>query len=134
MNIDYSICNALKYNSSGLLKALVIYKIDCQQIIHFKKYLQESQHLSLLNFKQLVFAVGKFYISAHVPECFVKYSLNFVHGSGQLNVKILETLWAPLNYISTSARTMSMAARYQIINDHMGDSNWKKLVGIGQKF
>jgi hypothetical protein len=30
MNIDYTICNALKYISYGLVEALVIYDISCQ--------------------------------------------------------------------------------------------------------
>lgn len=131
MNIDYAICNALKYNSWGLLKALVIYDIGCQWIIHFLKRLKESNHLSLPDVMKLIVAVGKFHLSAHVQECFVKYSLNFVRGSGQLDGEILETLWSPLNHISASARTMSMAARRQLIDDHMRDSNFKKMVGIG---
>jgi hypothetical protein len=131
MNIDYAICNALKYNSWGLLRALVIYDIGCQWIIHFLERLKNSNHLSIGDVTKLIVAVGKFHLSAHVRECFVKYSLNFVLGSGQLDGEILETLWAPLNHVSASARTMGMAARRQLIDDHMRDSNFKKIVGIG---
>ena len=131
MNIDYAICNALKYNSQGLSSALVIYDIGCQWIIHFMDRLRKSTHLTIPDVMKLVVAVGKFHLSAHVQECFVKYSLNFIQGSGRLDGEILETLWAPLNHISASARTMGMAARHQIIDDYMGDSNWKKLTGIG---
>jgi hypothetical protein len=76
--------------------------------------------------------VGKFHLSAHIKECFVKYSLNFVQGSGQLDGEILETLWSPFNPISAPARTMSMASRRQLYDDHMRDSNFKKIVGIGK--
>ena len=132
MNIDYAICNALKYNSYGLLEALVIYDIGCQWIINFLKRLKESRHLSVPDVMKLLVAVGKFHLSAHVAECFVKYSLNFIYGSGQLDGEILETLWAPFNSISPSGRTMSMASRRQLYDDHMRDSNWMKLVGIGR--
>src|SRR5438445_11446835 len=41
-------------------------------------------------------------------------------------------LWAPLNEISRSTRGMSMSHRREVIDDHMNDSNWKKLVDLGQ--
>jgi hypothetical protein len=131
MNIDYAICNALKYRSEGLLRALIIYDIGCQWIIYFLKRLKESQHLSIPEVMSLLVAVGKFHLSAHVQECFVRYSLNFIYGAGQLDGEILETLWSPFNSISASARTMSMASRYQLYDDHMRDSNFKKMVAIG---
>jgi len=132
MNIDYSICNALKYKSFGLPQALVIYDVGCQWIINFLKRLKESRHLSIPEAMELLVAVGKFHLSAHIRECFVLYSLNFVYGSGQLDGEILETLWSPFNFISASGRTMSMASRRQLYDDHMRDSNWKKIVAIGQ--
>jgi hypothetical protein len=131
MNIDYAICGALKYQSVGLPQALVIYDIGCQWIINFKKRLEQSSHLSIPEDIKLLVAVGKFHLTAHVRQCFAHYSLNFVHGSGQVDGEILETLWSPFNFISAPARTMSMASRHQLYDDHMRDSNWKKIVNIG---
>src|SRR5712664_3453068 len=132
MNIDYAICNALKYQSFGLPQGLVIYDIGCQWIIHFQKRLKQSHHLSIPEVMELLVAVGKFHLSAHIRECFVLYSLNFIYGSGQLDGEILETLWSPFNFISAPARTMSMASCLQLYDDYMRDSNWKKIVAIGQ--
>lgn len=132
MNIDYSICNALKYQSFGLPQSLVIYDIGCQWIINFLKRLKMSSHLSISDTMELLVAVGKFHLSAHIRECFVFYSLNFIYGSGQIDGEILETLWSQFNFISAPARTMSMAGRHQLYDDHMRDSNWKKIVAIGQ--
>jgi hypothetical protein len=131
MNVDYSICGALKYQSFGLPQALVIYDIGCQWIINFKRRLAESSHLSIPEDIELLVAVGKFHLTAHVRQCFARFSLNFVQGSGQVDGEILETLWAPFNFISAPARTMSMASRHQLYDDHMRDSNWKKIVNIG---
>ena len=131
MNMDYAICNALKYQSFGLSQALVIYDIGCQWIINFLKRLKQN-HLSISEAMELLVAMGKFHLSAHIQECFVLYSLNFMYGSGQIDGEILETLWSPFNCISTSARTMSMASHHQLYDDHMRDSNWKKIVGIGE--
>jgi hypothetical protein len=130
MNIDYSICNALSYNSRSLPHGLVIYDIGCQWWIHFLERLRRNPHLSIPTLMKIITAVGSFHLSAHIPECFVLYSLHFVLGSGQLDGEILETLWADFNKISSSARAMSAAHRREVYDDHMRDSNWKKLVGI----
>jgi Kyakuja-Dileera-Zisupton transposase len=131
MNVDYSICNALKYRSKGLSEALIIYDVGCQWWINFLLRLRQSKTLSIPDMKKLIVAVGSFHLGAHIPECFVLFSLHFVQGSGQLDGEILETLWAAFNKISPSARAMSTSHRREVYDDHMRDSNWKKLVGMG---
>jgi hypothetical protein len=132
MNIDYSICEALKYNSQGLKNALVIYDIACQWSRHFADCVSQSEFLALGDWSTLTAAVGKFHLSAHIPSCFTRFSLNFISGAGQQDGEILETLWSDFNKVSASARTMSKAHRAEVLDDHMRDSNWKKTVGIGE--
>jgi hypothetical protein len=79
---------------------------------------------------ELVTAIGSFHLSAHIPECFVFFSLHFILGVGQLDGKIVETLWAAFNKISSSPRVMMAAHQREVYNDHMWDYNWKKLVGM----
>ncbi|KAI6131227.1 hypothetical protein EV401DRAFT_1884110 [Pisolithus croceorrhizus] len=119
MNTDYSICNALGYGSERITKALVIYDVGCQWSVNFWSRLWRLSH-----------AVGKFHLAAHKLSCFPRYSLNFVKGAGHLDGEILETLWAPFNKISPTARSMTQAHRQEVYDDHMRDSNWKKLVGL----
>jgi hypothetical protein len=131
MNVDYSICNALNYRTEGLPDSLLIYDIGCQWWINFLLRLRRSQTLSIPERMKLIVAVGSFHLGAHIPECFVLFSLHFVLGAGQLDGEILETLWAAFNKISPSARSMSKAHRREVYDDHMRDSNFKKLVGMG---
>ena len=49
---------------------------------------------------------------------------------GQLDGEIMETLWATFNKISSSTRVMTAAHQREVYDDHMQDSNWKKLVGM----
>ncbi|KAI5983613.1 hypothetical protein EDC04DRAFT_2616104 [Pisolithus marmoratus] len=79
---------------------------------------------------EIVPAVGKFHLAAHKLSCFPRYSLNFIKGAGHLDGEILETLWAPFNKISPTVRSMTQAHRQEVYDDHMRDSNWKKLVGM----
>jgi len=41
-------------------------------------------------------------------------------------------LWALLNEISRSTRGMSTSHRKEVIDNHMNNSNWKKLVDLGE--
>ncbi|KAG1787420.1 uncharacterized protein HD556DRAFT_1312744 [Suillus plorans] len=130
MNIDYSICNALNYHSAGIDSSLIIYDVGCQWSINFLQRVAQSKGLSVPENMHIVPAVGKFHLSAHKLACFARYSLNFIQGAGHVDGEILETLWAPFNKISPTARSMSQAHRQEVLDDHMRDSNWKKIVGI----
>ncbi|KAI6018871.1 hypothetical protein EDC04DRAFT_2607677 [Pisolithus marmoratus] len=130
MNTDYSICNALGYCSEGITKSLVIYDVGCQWSVNFHQQVKSSPSLLLPPVLEIIPAVGKFHLAAHKLSCFPRYSLNFIKGAGHLDGEILETLWAPFNKISPTARSMSQAHRQEVYDDHMRDSNWKKLVGI----
>jgi hypothetical protein len=130
--MDYCFCNALAYRTKGLRCCLCIYDIACQWCIHFFKRIALANHLTLGEWDQFIPAVDKFHLGAHIPQCFARFSLNFVRGAGQLDGDILETLWEEFNKVSSSARSMSNAHWTEVCDDHMRDSNWKKLVGIGK--
>ncbi|KAI6120115.1 hypothetical protein EDD16DRAFT_1519066 [Pisolithus croceorrhizus] len=102
----------------------------CQWSVNFWSRVKNSPSLLLPPALEIVPAVGKFHLAAHKLSCFPRYSLNFVKGAGHLDGEILETLWAPFNKISPTARSMTQAHRQEVYNDHMRDSNWKKLVGL----
>ncbi|KAG2108111.1 hypothetical protein BD769DRAFT_1366002, partial [Suillus cothurnatus] len=130
MNVDYSICNAINHHSHGIDTSLIIYDVGCQWCIHFAERVANCPGLSLPEHSRVLAAVGKFHLSAHKLPCFARFSLNFLQGAGQVDGEILETLWASFNKISPTARSMSQYHRQEILDDHMRDFNWKKLVGL----
>ena len=133
MNVDYSVCNALNYNTSGLPENLVIYDIMCQYSVNFEDRIQEvSDHLQLDPDVKSFGAIGKFHLADHVDSCFSKWSLNYMKGAGHIDGEIMETLWSGMNKISGAARSMSKPHRQEVLDDYMRDSNWKKTVGIGE--
>ncbi|KAI6011485.1 hypothetical protein EDC04DRAFT_2609884 [Pisolithus marmoratus] len=105
-----------------------------QWSVNFRSRVKNSPSLLLPPALEITPAVGKFHLAAHKLSCFPRYSLNFVKGAGHLDREILETLWAPFNKISPTARSMTRAHRQEVYDDHMMDSNWKKLVGMGEIF
>ncbi|KAI6011636.1 hypothetical protein EDC04DRAFT_2609807 [Pisolithus marmoratus] len=110
----------------SITKALVIYDVGCQWSINFTTRVKNSPSLLLPPALEIVPAVGKFHLAAHKLSCFPRYSLNFIKGAGHLDKEILETLLAPFNKISPTARSMTWAHRKEVYDDHMRDSNWKK--------
>ncbi|KAI6117514.1 hypothetical protein EV401DRAFT_2072574 [Pisolithus croceorrhizus] len=87
--------------------------LDTKEMRGFKgaSRVKNSPSLLLPPALEIVPAVGRFHLAAHKLSCFPRYSLNFVKGAGHLGGEILETL-------------------QEVYDDHMRDSNWKKLVGL----
>jgi hypothetical protein len=135
MNVDYSICHAVKYRTTeGVYEVLLAYDVLCGWIVNFRKRVEESEYLPLPEGVSIIGKVGKFHLAAHVKSCFPMFSLNFLFGAGQIDGEILEQLWSSLNKSSSSTRLMGKAHRREVLDDHMRDWNWKKLVGMGKNF
>ena len=91
-----------------------------------------SEHLRIPDDLELRLGIGLFHIHGHRDTCLARYSPSFIEGGRQIDGETIETLWAPLNEISRSTRGMSTSHRREVIDDHMNDSNWKKLVDLGR--
>jgi hypothetical protein len=55
-----------------------------------------------------------------------------MQGAGHLDGEIMETIWSQFNKCAVTARSMSNAHRWEFLNDHMRDINFKKMVGMGK--
>src|SRR5437879_486769 len=97
-----------------------------------KDRVSSSRHLKIPDGLELRLGIGLFHIHGHKDTCLARYSPSFIEGGRQIDGEMIETLWAPLNEISRSTRGMSTSHRREVIDDHMNDSNWKKLVDLGQ--
>jgi hypothetical protein len=129
--MDYSICQALK-RFPRHEQALIIYDICCQWLVHFQERVSESEYLTLSDSLEITGAVGKWHLAAHIPECFPRFTLNFIEGAAQVEGEIVETLWSGLDEIAGLTQAMSIAHRQEVLDDYMNDSNWRKMVRIGK--
>jgi len=129
--MDYSICQALK-RFPGHQRALIIYDICCQWIIHFLERVSELEYLEVSDSMEITSAVGKWHLAAHIAECFPKFTLNFVEGAGEVEGEILETLWSKMDEMAGMAQAMSAAHHQEVVDDHMNDSNWCKMIRTGR--
>jgi hypothetical protein len=78
-------------------------------------------------------AVGKWHLATHIPECFSKFSLNFVEGAGETDGEILETLWSVLDEVAGLTQAMSVAHCQEVLDAYMQDSNWRKIIRMGRE-
>lgn len=131
INIDYSICQALQ-RFPGHVRAMIIYDICCQWSIHFQQRVSQSDFLQLWDSLKITCAVGKWHLAAHIPECFPKFTLNFIDGAGQVDGEILETLWSDMDEVAGLAQAMSVAHHQETVDAYMNDNNWQKLLRIGR--
>jgi hypothetical protein len=88
--------------------------------------------LELCDSIEIVGAVGKFHLAAHILECFHKFTLNFIEGAGEVDGEILETLWSNMDEAAGLVQVMLVAHHQEVIDDNMNDSNWRKMIWIGK--
>ena len=137
MNMDYSLCNALAYNTKdaatgvALLQALIVYDVACQFFKKFEQRWKASAFLQAIYgwfILSFIWAVGKFHLGAHIALCYPNFSLNHKTGAGQVDGETMETLWALLNAISIMARAMTKAHRQETEDLAINHIAWKGTV------
>lgn len=135
MNMDYSFSEALKTTNIGSIETVaLIYDIMCEYGVHLDDRFYDHTGLTLPQGIAIVKAIGLFHVHGHKDDCLPRYATTYIPGLGVIDGEILETLWAVLNAISRSLRSATTAHRTEVVDDHMGDSNWKKTINMGECF
>ncbi|KAF8442225.1 hypothetical protein L210DRAFT_3397494 [Boletus edulis BED1] len=132
VNMDYIFFSALK--DTTLNRFNVSYDIVCQWSRHLwerMKTLPPSHHFTHVE-KQVILFVPKFHLPAHVAECQWKYSFNYIKGAARTDGEAPERGWSTLNAVASSTKEMGPGHRRDTLDDLIGDSNWKKLIGLGE--
>ena len=128
--MDYAFVNAINFvNETEMV--MIIYDIVCKFMANFtERRMQVPDFLATPLGLKSKKAIGLFHVHGHVKQCFARYAPTFIRGAGMLAGEVIETLWSPLNHTASSARTMTWYHRQEYLDSHMGDSNWKKLIGM----
>lgn len=134
--MDYSLCHSIANSNVGDIDKLILYyDVVCQYCVNLLRRVRDAKkYLPFPYQKRIYYGIGAFHISGHIPRCFPRHSPHFIPGAGVIDGEVLESLWSVLNEVSPSAQTASLAARAELLDDHMLDSNWKKLINIGIRF
>lgn len=130
-NVDWAFLEALR--TTGVTSeqgVMLIYDIACQYFVHLHDRIGHLLPIGL----EIDRAIGLFHVHAHREECLYRFTSTFIPGAGIVAGEILESLWAGLNAITPATRTATLAHRAEVIDDHAADSNFKKLLGMGEAF
>lgn len=134
MNVDWAVCETFRNtNVSPTSKVLLIYDINCQYSVNLNKRIAANPILRERWPKDVKMesGIGLFHVHGHVDKCLFQFATYFIPGAAVVDGEILESLWSVLNLISRSTRTTTLAHRAKILDDHMADNNFKKLLNIG---
>ena len=132
MNMDYALNEALKYTTNGDTPGVILaYDINCQYSINLRRRLADGPYLDNRENLPILPAIGLFHVHGHQEKCYPRYAPTFVRGMGKGDGEILETNWSVLNGISSMTRNMTLAHRSEVMDAHIGDNNWKKMINMG---
>lgn len=135
VNMDYIFFSTLQHASTvDVLN--ISYDIACQWSKHLwtrMLHYPSRMHLRPDN-KVLTFVVPKFHLPAHILSCQTKYSLNLIKGMARTDGEAVERGWSNINPIATSTREMGPGSRRDILDDHFGDLNWRKVCNLGMYY
>ena len=133
MNMDYAFCEAIKNTgASDTPRCIVVYDVNCQYFTNFHRRVRESPFLHIHPELVIIQGIGLFHVHRHQLICLARFSPSFIVGAGQSDGEILETLWSTLNHVGRISQTMTLAHHTEVLDAHMGDNNWKKLVNMSE--
>ncbi|KAJ3543837.1 hypothetical protein NMY22_g2997 [Coprinellus aureogranulatus] len=129
VDMDWGCDKAVNYGDvNGLHWVLIVYDVNCQFEIHHLERVQQSKgHLKMPNLPTK-YAIGTWHVHGHKDECYPRYGLLFVVGSGMQSGEIVETAWAILNKAAGSLRGMTIAHRQEMLDALINDMNKKKII------
>ena len=130
--MDYS-TNGVFVWMKSLTIILILYDIMCQYHINLVRRFSKSPYLDMPPGLTILGGIGQFHVRGHQTQCFPCFSVNFIEGAGVQGGETMEPLWPKaINEIAGSTRGMSNSHRREVLDDHMNDSNWHKMVHIGE--
>jgi hypothetical protein len=71
MNMDYALCEALKYNMKGINRVLTFYDINCQYNKHFREWVNRNMYLEVDEQICIIPGIGLWHIHGHQDCCYV---------------------------------------------------------------
>lgn len=132
--MDYFFASTLRFRGTLPGRVVVSYDIACQWERHvferFDVYPANPVSGSGAQDVEWVFLVPKFHLPAHVGPCQITHSFNYAPGVARLEGEAPERLWVPCDMLAASTMQMSPGGRRDVLNDHFGDWNWTKTVGL----
>ncbi|KAJ3516066.1 hypothetical protein NLJ89_g1356 [Agrocybe chaxingu] len=134
VNMDYFVLSSLEH--CKLMRIVISYDIACQWSKNFSSRcgLYPPNILSTRKDLELVYLVPKFHLPAHVQHCQENFSFNYIPRVARTDGESPERGWAAANSVANSTREMGPGSRRDVLDDHFGDYNWRKILNLATTF
>ncbi|KAJ3497848.1 hypothetical protein NMY22_g19659 [Coprinellus aureogranulatus] len=132
-NMDYIMVTSVIVLGLSLLRTFIIsYDIACQwSKALFSRLAKINKDVPLLHpDSQTRFAVPKFHLPAHIPNCQTRFTFMFTPGAGLCDGEAPERGWAESNPLGPSTREMGPGTRRDTIDLNFGDYNWRHVMTL----
>ncbi|KAG1809071.1 uncharacterized protein BJ212DRAFT_1448831 [Suillus subaureus] len=123
LNMDYIVFSTLSCFSS-------IPSINFSCNIALLTTLPLQPHPSSI--QQYRFFVPKFHLAAHIAASQAVFLFNWSPHVGRTDREAPERGWADINHVAASMKEMAPGMCQDVLDDHFGDWNWKKVTGLGK--
>jgi hypothetical protein len=134
INMDYMFFSSLEF--CMLFALIVSYDIVCQWYKNL--WTRMSHYRESFNIDRekvsVKFLVPKFHLPAHIDKCHTSFSFNLTKGVARTDGEAPERGWSFIDPAAPSTKLMSPGQRRETLDDHWGDWNWKKVIGMGRVF
>jgi hypothetical protein len=127
--MDYLFFSSLSF--TDFVRLVMSYDIACQWHIKLWERMFNFPHYFHFDcdIKMVTFLVPKFHLPAHVEKCEMAFSFNLTR---RTDGEAPEQGWSDINPLSSQTKQMGPASWRETIDDHFGDWNYKKVVGMGK--
>jgi hypothetical protein len=132
--MDYLLFRSLLFSVFAAL--ILSYDIVCQWYKNlWKRMATYPNPLQMTNRNGVAvkFLVPKFHLPAHIDLCQMEFSFNLTKGVGRTDGEGVERGWANIDKMAPATKEMGPGLRRDTLDDHFGDSNWKKLIALGMR-
>lgn len=127
-NMDYIVLSALA--GLCLLRVIISYDIACQWSKNLATRMPEYPEYMQINLDhvEVRMVVPSFHICAHGADCQQLFSFAFILWVARMVGEEVETGWAHMNLASPSIQEMGPGHCHEVLNDHWGGWNFKKII------
>ncbi|KAI1784904.1 hypothetical protein LXA43DRAFT_838606, partial [Ganoderma leucocontextum] len=91
-NMDYA-TNGVFVWMKTLTVILILYDIMCQYSINLFRRFSKSPYLQMPPSLTVLGGIGQFHVHGHQTQCFPRFSVNFIEGTGVQGGETMEPLW-----------------------------------------
>ncbi|KAF9490476.1 hypothetical protein BDN71DRAFT_1523131 [Pleurotus eryngii] len=133
VNMDHIFFSSIKSVASQIPRVVASYDIACQWHIHLWCRMESlPPHLHYpASHTSVTTLVPKFHLPVHISTCQAEFLFNYTPGIGQTDSEAPERGWDYLNPAANQTKEMGPGSRRELLEDLMGDRNWKKTVSLG---